>query len=374
MKKILFVTFMLFILVFNTSPNINSAEVDVVYFGSKLCSSCQDVESSGVFQSLKDQGLNVVKYTLEDDTAYTGLFRNYQYTYDVPDNKKAVPIMFVGDTYISGATKIKEMTLDFSIRDMALSKNLLELKEAPAGGIQIVYLMLLGLLDGINPCAIAMLLIFISLLGFTKEKKVLIKVSLTFISAIFISYFLFGTVLFRFLSVFSNLGFLVTVVPYVILGISVILFLVNMYDYVMTRRERYDKVVNQLPRGIQKFNRNLMAKFTSYMEKDSIYMYLVTFLLGLIISVTEFLCTGQAYLTAILHLIHFSDHMLRGMLLLFMYNILFILPLIIITVIAVKTKSIMGISIFMREKLHIVKLINALVFLAIGLYYLFMII
>ena len=36
---------------------------------SKLCSSCQDVESSGgVFQSLKDQGLNVVKYTLEDDT------------------------------------------------------------------------------------------------------------------------------------------------------------------------------------------------------------------------------------------------------------------------------------------------------------------
>ena len=373
MKRFSLLLFMLAFVFSQFQPVVKADDYDVVYFGSKLCSGCQEVEASGVFDELEAQGLNVKKYILEDDSSYTGIFRNYQYTYGVKDSEKAVPILFVGDTFVNGVENIKKMTFNEEIKTLAQTP-MLPIEEAPAGGIQIVYLMLLGLLDGINPCAIAMLLIFISLLGFSKEKKVLLKVSITFMSAIFISYFLFGTILFRFLSVFAHLGFLVTVVPYVILGISVVLFLLNFYDYLVTRKQQYDKVKNQLPKGIQRFNRNLMKKFTDAMENDSIYMYVITFVLGLIISVTEFLCTGQAYLTAILHLIHFSDHVMRGILLLFMYNILFILPLIIITVIAVKTKSVMGVTVFMREKLHIVKLINAIVFLAIGIYYIFVII
>ncbi len=373
MKRFSLLLFMLAFVFSQFQPVVKADDYDVVYFGSKLCSGCQEVEASGVFDELEAQGLNVKKYILEDDSSYTGIFRNYQYTYGVKDSEKAVPILFVGDTFVNGVENIKKMTFNEEIKTLAQTP-MLPIEEAPAGGIQIVYLMLLGLLDGINPCAIAMLIIFISLLGFSKEKKVLLKVSITFMSAIFISYFLFGTILFRFLSVFAHLGFLVTVVPYVILGISVVLFLLNFYDYLVTRKQQYDKVKNQLPKGIQRFNRNLMKKFTDAMEKDSIYMYVITFVLGLIISVTEFLCTGQAYLTAILHLIHFSDHVMRGILLLFMYNILFILPLIIITVIAVKTKSVMGVTVFMREKLHIVKLINAIVFLAIGIYYIFVII
>lgn len=373
MKRFSLLLFMLAFVFSQFQPVVKADDYDVVYFGSKLCSGCQEVEASGVFDELEAQGLNVKKYILEDDSSYTGIFRNYQYTYGVKDSEKAVPILFVGDTFVNGVENIKKMTFNEEIKTLAQTP-MLPIEEAPAGGIQIVYLMLLGLLDGINPCAIAMLIIFISLLGFSKEKKVLLKVSITFMSAIFISYFLFGTILFRFLSVFAHLGFLVTVVPYVILGISVVLFLLNFYDYLVTRKQQYDKVKNQLPKGIQRFNRNLMKKFTDAMENDSIYMYVITFVLGLIISVTEFLCTGQAYLTAILHLIHFSDHVMRGILLLFMYNILFILPLIIITVIAVKTKSVMGVTVFMREKLHIVKLINAIVFLAIGIYYIFVII
>ena len=373
MKRFSLLLFMLAFVFSQFQPVVKADDYDVVYFGSKLCSGCQEVEASGVFDELEAQGLNVKKYILEDDSSYTGIFRNYQYTYGVKDSEKAVPILFVGDTFVNGVENIKKMTFNEEIKTLAQTP-MLPIEEAPAGGIQIVYLMLLGLLDGINPCAIAMLIIFISLLGFSKEKKVLLKVSITFMAAIFISYFLFGTILFRFLSVFAHLGFLVTVVPYVILGISVVLFLLNFYDYLVTRKQQYDKVKNQLPKGIQRFNRNLMKKFTDAMEKDSIYMYVITFVLGLIISVTEFLCTGQAYLTAILHLIHFSDHVMRGILLLFMYNILFILPLIIITVIAVKTKSVMGVTVFMREKLHIVKLINAIVFLAIGIYYIFVII
>ncbi|OHE40224.1 MAG: hypothetical protein A2102_00795 [Tenericutes bacterium GWF2_38_8] len=113
-----------------------------------------------------------------------------------------------------------------------------------------------------------------------------------------------------------------------------------------------------------------MERFTKKMDEGSKSIYVITFLIGLIISFTEFLCTGQAYLTAILHLIHFTDNVGRGLLLLAIYNLIFVLPLIIITLIAYKTQSIQSVSIFMREKLHWIKLFNSIVFLAILIYYL----
>ena len=195
-------------------------------------------------------------------------------------------------------------------------------------------------------------------------------VSLTFISAIFISYFLFGTILYNYLNRLHFLSFLVQTVPWIIIGLTGILFILNFYDFVVTILQKYQLVKNQLPSGIQRFNRKLIEKFTKTMEEDSKKVYVVTFVIGLIISFTEFLCTGQAYLTAILHLIHFTDHLWRGIILLFVYNLIFVLPLFIITLIAVKTQSIMSISNFMREKLHWIKLFNALVFLAILIYYL----
>jgi len=57
--------------------------------------------------------------------------------------------------------------------------------------------------------------------------------------------------------------------------------------------------------------------------------------------------------------------------LLFVYNLIFVLPLIIISFIAIKTQSIIEVSGFMREKLHLIKLFNAIVFLAIFVYYIF---
>lgn len=351
--------------------NAQEEDYDVVYFGSRFCQVCQALdESDHIFDVMESQGLIVKKYILEDDASYTKLFRDYQFTFDVPQVSSSVPIIFVGDTYFSGRTDIVNAVEDLTVLNLANTVSMPTILNAPPSDFSLVYFILLGFVDGVNPCAIAMLLIFISMLGFTKNKRVLIMVSLTFISAIFISYFLFGTILYNYLNKLQFLSFLVTAVPWIIIGLTGLLFLLNFYDFVVTLLQKYNLVKNQLPQGIQKFNRKLMAKFTQSMEEDSKKIYVITFLIGLIISFTEFLCTGQAYLTAILHLIHFTDHLFRGIILLLVYNLIFVLPLFIITLIAVKTQSIMSISNFMREKLHWIKLFNALVFLAILIYYL----
>lgn len=378
MKKIILQTlvfaFLLFGMIYQTKEvplNAQDETYDVVYFGSRFCQICASLDSTDhAFERMEEQGIRVKKYIIEEDKSYTNLFRNYQFTYDVPQTSASVPIIFVGESYFSGREAINDAIDDGTLLEIIATEQMPDILTAPPSDFSLIYFILLGFVDGVNPCAIAMLLIFISLLGFTKKKRVLLTVSLTFITAIFISYFLFGTFLYQYLNRLQFLSFLVTVVPWIIIGLSGFLFLLNMYDFVVTMLQKYNLVKNQLPSGIQKFNRKLMAKFTQKMEEESKMIYVITFFIGVVISFTEFLCTGQAYLTAILHLIHFTDHLDRGIILLLVYNLIFVLPLIIITVIALKTQSIVNISSFMREKLHWIKLFNAIVFLAILIYYL----
>ncbi|MDR4968406.1 MAG: hypothetical protein RG740_02175, partial [Acholeplasmataceae bacterium] len=203
--KIVAFIFILFTFIFSTfnPPNVYAAEepFDAVYFGSVLCSACQSLENDDkVFETLENQGVIVRKYILEDDKDNTVLFRNYQYTYNVPLRQGMVPILFVGDTYFVGRSAINKAVDDGLVLEISQTIDMLPPIDAPASGFSLAYFVLLGFVDGVNPCAIAMLILFISLLGFTKKKSVLIAVSLTFISAIFISYFLFGTILYQYLS------------------------------------------------------------------------------------------------------------------------------------------------------------------------------
>lgn len=345
--------------------------VDALYFASNTCDICLQLAEDGVIQMLEDQGYNVQKYYLDEDSKNIDILRNYQFTYDIPLANNQIPVLFVGSTYFIGRTAIRDGILNNEIQLIMDSQDLLPMQIAVPSDFSLIYFILLGFIDGINPCAIAMLLMFISLLSFTSNKKVLIKVSFTFIAAIFISYFLFGTFLYRFLSQFSSGAFLVKFVPWIIIVIAGFLFLLNAYDFVITTLQRYDKVKNQLPKGIQKFNRKLMNAFNKKINEGSSGLYILTFAIGIIVSFTEFLCTGQAYFTAILHLIHYTNFIGRGVILLLIYNLIFVLPLIIISAIAVKTQSIASVSAFMRERLNLIKLLNALVFLAILLYYIF---
>ena len=355
---------------FMTNLQAVSTDHDAVYFASRFCSSCQKLEDEGVIKSLSDQGYQINTIYLEDDNQYTKLLYDYQYTYNVDFfGTSLTPIIFAGDTYFVGYEDIKEAVDQGVIQNIMDTQSLLTIESAPDADFSLITFVLLGFVDGVNPCAIAMLLLFISMLSFSDRSKTLIKISFIFISAIYISYFLFGTLLYQTLSSLSGVAPILEIVPWVIVGISTVVVILNFYDFVVTLLKKYDKIKNQLPNKIQQFNRKLMTAFTKKLEEGSLMIYVIAFFIGVIISFTEFLCTGQAYFTAILHLIHFSNHVGRGLLLLAIYNLIFVLPLIIIALVAVKTKSVMRVSSFMRKNLHWIKLFNVIVFLAIIIYY-----
>lgn len=341
----------------------------VVYFFSPTCTFCQTVADD--INSLPTLGVHVTKY---DITASTNLalLDDYRASYFLTQ-EDLVPLLFVGQNVYRTVDEIETMIDDESIVTLAETplRSIVDSEGFQIEGwVGVLYILFSGFLDGFNPCAIAMLLLFVSLLGFGQNRRALIGISLTFIGALFLSYFALGTVLFQFLQ-YLNLASFMNIVSWVMMIFGFFLFIINFWDFLAARQEKYGEIKNQLPKFVKKFNKQIIGFFSNQINQGGKLVYVLTFALGVIISLTEFLCTGQIYLPVIVALIQFSDTLnLLAIFYLILYNLAFVGPLIIIAVLTIRTQSVMGTSNKVRENLHWIKLLNAILFLVIGLYYL----
>lgn len=408
MKRITVLFIAMFVMLASVVTPVQAETTNqVVYFKEKTCLVCAGlagwesgvgstyVENDDYLKKMEDQGITVITYDLMSDDfidayEYTDedgnvvqvtavdVFRAFNNRY----GRKAdgVPVVFAGDKYfeddeIKTAVDSGEM-LTLSAQDM------LDVDVEKGGAYQdltgiVGFFAVLGagLLDGFNPCAIALLLLFISLLGFTENKRTLILVSTVYIFALFISYFLIGTfflsVLERFASTITIVG---TIINWFVAVLCTFLFLFNLYDFIQARNENYGNIKNQLPKWLMRFNKKIVKQFTKVInnEEDNkglLAVLGITFLLGITLSVTELVCTGQIYF-GILYGIHTLDST-YAYLLLIAYNIMFVIPLIVIAVISVRVRSVMSVSNWVREHMTHIKFANAMLFLGIAIYYYF---
>ncbi|HEY8364388.1 MAG TPA: cytochrome c biogenesis protein CcdA [Haloplasmataceae bacterium] len=349
----------------------------VVYFDSG-CSECQ-IKNKYV-DDLEDRGVKVVKvdtlikenenlfYNYADTYQYTKKFLSIRITYPTP------PMIFVGSKYFHSDDIIKyqDEIYDLSINPL-LDVKYEEVNFSEFEGFWGFFLILLGgLIDGVNPCAMAMLILFVGIvLGSNTKKSTLINIAISYISGLFITYFLLGVVLIRFLSVIRPYTTsLSTILNIFIIIFSLFFFIFNLHDFLVTRKKEYQKVKNQLPKGIQKLNKKLIKLFTEKMKnKNLIIVYFISFTLAVIIAFTEFLCTGQIYLPILLMISETSGVM--GIIKLLLYNIMFVVPLIILAFVTIKARSAMETSNVIREKMHIIKLLSSILFLGLAVYYIF---
>ncbi len=389
----LLITFILFILfsITITKLPVSTAERKVIYFKEPLCVVCKElegyplssggdyIESHDYIKKMEDQGITVIIHDIFSSTESNDLFAAYKTSYGIGIHGGIVPVIFAGDAYFDSLKEIQEAVDSFSIYTLSgtplndvtvVEGGLFEEIHGVAGFITILFA---GLLDGVNPCAIAMLLLFVSLLGFTDNKRILIFVSITYIFALFISYFLIGTFLMTFLNRYASEAYTINrIINWIIALLCSFLFLFNLYDFFMSRMEKYEKVKNQLPKWIIKFNKKLIKAFTDLMndeenQKGLVSVLILTFVLGISLSFTELLCTGQIYVVIVQSIRNLDGFYAYVALL--SYNVMFVVPLIIIAVISIKGRGIMSTSNFIREHLHIIKMLNALLFLVIAIYF-----
>jgi len=382
--KYIFKLFFVFLLLFSSvfpfqNLGADEHEPTVVYFHIESCSGCQKVKDEGIVDALENEGITVLKYDVSKEIE-AKRFLAFNETYNVPDDERYTPLMFAGDSHFHGADTIIDAYENGDLQSFA-SEPLLDVPdefqslEGVSGLLRVIGS---GLLDGINPCAIAMLLMFISMIGFLKDKKTLIFVASSYILGIFLTYFAIGIGLFWVMTAFqSTLNALSHILYGLFAVLALALFALTFRDFLVTRKEEYGKVKNQLPSGIKKWNKNLMKRFSHVIENEEnptkrlFFIGVIPFIIGIVIGITEAACTGQIYLMILLSIR--TSEPLTGTLYLIVFNLMFILPLIIIAVVAVMTKNVMGVSDFFRRKMPLIKLLTSIFFIIMAVYFIFLV-
>lgn len=407
--KHLLIFFSVSILLLTQSPSLNAESTrTVVYFKETYCLVCSELAGlpdgpNGPYYQDEDylykiandfeEPINVITYDIlvqdpveaysyyDDEDNYVSVTANdvfNAYNESYGNNDLVVPIIFAGDTFYVGMSDIIDAYESGDIYEKSAEPLLeIDVEEGDAyqnitGFVGFLTVLFAGLLDGFNPCAIALLLLFVSLLGFSDDKRFLVLVSIVYIFALFVSYLLIGTVLLNVLDTFQAQANLISsIINWVVAIICVLLFSLNLYDYFRAKNEDYGNIKNQLPKFIQRYNKKIVKAFTNVLNSENkkgvISILALTFVLGVTLSITELVCTGQIYFS-ILYGIH-TLNSVYGYIALIAYNIMFVVPLIVIAVVSIKGRGIMATSNYIREHLDVIKLLNALLFLGIGIYY-----
>ena len=173
-----------------------------------------------------------------------------------------------------------------------------------------------ALIDSINPCAFGILLLTIAfLLSLQKSRSSILKIGGVYILGLLTVYTLIGLGILQALHLFNTPHFMAKVGAALLIALGGI-NLINEFFPSFPIKFRIPQVAH--------------TKMASLMNKASLP---AVFLLGALVGLCEFPCTGGPYLM-VLGLLHDQVTYLSGVGYLLLYNLIFILPLVIILLIA----------------------------------------
>ncbi|MEK7554377.1 MAG: cytochrome c biogenesis protein CcdA [Patescibacteria group bacterium] len=176
-----------------------------------------------------------------------------------------------------------------------------------------------ALIDSINPCAFGILLLTVAfLMSIGKARSGILKIGGFYVLGVFVVYMSIGLGILEALHLFNTPHFMAKVGAALLLALGSI-NLINTFFPSFPIKLRIPQVVH----------RNIAI----LMEKASLP---TAFLLGALVGLCEFPCTGGPYLMTI-GLLHDQNTYLAGFGYLVLYNLIFILPLVVILFIASNT-------------------------------------
>ncbi len=210
--------------------------------------------------------------------------------------------------------------------------------------------------DAVNPCALAVLaLMLIAILTYnpTKKRNVLLA-GLAFSISVFVMYLFYGLIIIRFFQVVQTLG-AVRLILYKVLGFVAILFgILNIKDYFKYKPGGFG---TEMPLSMRPHVKKLISKVTS--PKGA-------FLVGIFVTLFLLPCTIGPYIIAggILSALE----LVKTIPWLLIYNFIFILPMLLITVIVYAGFSkVEDVSGWKDRNIRYLHLIAGIIILALGI-------
>ncbi len=344
--------------------NLDETEnINIYLFYSKTCKHCHEEEE--YLNELKEKyqdKINIYKYEVTENIQNKKIMQELKNTFDIANN--GVPFTVIGENYILGFNETYKEEF-ITIINKYLSDNTdntnknktTENYNIPIIGKTnsvILIAIILGFIDGFNPCAMWILLLLINMCISIKDKKKMITVCLTFIITSGLIYFLS----------MIGLGLIIdlTTITYirnVIAVLAIILGIYNLLTFIKERNKTGCHIVKNEKR------KNIISKINNILKHNNILLLIGgAFLLATSVNIIEMACS-LGFPTIFLEILTINK--IKGLLkilYLLIYIFFYLIDDLIVFIISIKAFSAKGISTKYNKYVH---LIGGIIMIILGL-------
>jgi cytochrome c biogenesis protein CcdA/glutaredoxin len=349
------------------------APIWVAYFYQVGCQECSRAEYDIQYAKSKYPQLMVKEFNVQERAALAEWLGK---RLGVPERKRlATPSLFIGEDYLIGDAITSDAVLSLAEKYAPTGADRVwesfSVQEAQAGIIErfrsfgALTVVLAGLVDGLNPCAFATLVFFVSYLTLSgREGKEVLLVGAAFTLGVFLAYLAVGL---GFYKVLGMLGNLLTRLGRWVYGLTAVLCaglaVFSFLDFLKARRGEIGDMSLNLPHKLRMRINAVIRK-----GRGARAYVLGAFGTGLVVSFLELACTGQVYLPTIIFVTSVPELRVRAVGYLALYNLLFVLPLIVVFILAYYGTSSKELTRFLERNAAMVKLGMVVLFASLSVW------
>ncbi len=345
--------------------------IHAAYFYEVGCQECSRAEYDIRYAQSKYPQLLVEEYSAQEDAAlaeWLGARAGVP-----PEQRLVTPAFFVGDDYLIGTDITSEALLALAekyapsgVKRVWADFNPEEGEQSIIGRFKsfgVLTVTFAGLVDGLNPCAFATLIFFVSYLTLSGRRGWgILMVGAAFTLGVFLAYLVVGV---GFYKVLDLLGDLLTTLGRWVYGLTALLCaglaVFSFLDFLKARRGEIGDMALNLPHGLRMRINAVIRR-----GRKSQAFVAGAFFTGVVVSLLELACTGQVYLPTIIFVVSRPELRVRALLFLVLYNLLFILPLVVVFILAYYGTGSKQLTRFLQRRAAMVKLGMALLFAALA--------
>jgi len=336
----------------------------VPYFYGRECPKCVEIEPfiEEIEQKYRNR-IHIRRLEVYHNKTNYDLLMSYCVGTGIPTEGIGIPFIVIGDRYLMGRAQIKE-NIESEIlalkepmgycplqgmRCHDVNYEITEISPSRKIDISLPIIITSGLIDGINPCAFAVLIFLLAYLTtIAKSRRRMLVVGSTYILMVYLTYFIAGLGLLSFIQIsgLTSILYKIAAVTAIIAGV------INIKDYFW-----YGKGISL---RIPESREGIIKKWARKMTVPS------AIVLGFLVAMFELPCTGGVYL-AILAMMADSTTIVESIPYLLLYNLMFILPLIGIFLLAYSGIGTMQIERWRQSKQTWMRLAMGLLLIGLGI-------
>jgi cytochrome c biogenesis protein CcdA/glutaredoxin len=295
--------------------------------------------------------------------------------YGVPEEERlSTPMVFVGDDVLIGTdanlSNLLTVVAKYAESGSERTWDDFDPEEGEKGIVDrflsfgVLTVLGAGLIDGLNPCAFATLVFFISYMAFTGRRgRDILFVGISFTLGVFLTYLLVGVGL---LKVVQSLSFFTALGRWVYLLTALLCFalaILTFRDFFKAREGEATDMTLKLPLNLRRRINKVIRE--SAQVRAFVAMAFVT---GFVVSLLELACTGQVYLPTIVYVMSQPDLATQAFLYLLLYCLMFVLPLVVVFALSYFGTSSEQLGQFINRHTSTIKFITGLLFVALALW------